>query len=65
MNISVIAIEPANFRLRVKMKLRTKVSKPPVILQLSALAIDRGWESRMRMNMGTDFQIALLGPDLT
>ena len=40
--ISVIAIEPANFRLRVKMKLRTKVSKLPAILQLSALRNERG-----------------------
>jgi hypothetical protein len=34
--------EPANFRLRVKMKLRRKVSKLPAILQLSALRSERG-----------------------
>jgi len=28
------------------------VSRLPTILQLSVLTIDRGWDSRMRMNMG-------------
>jgi hypothetical protein len=45
-------MEPASFTLPVKMKLKTKVSTLPVILQLIALAMDRGWESRMRTNIG-------------
>jgi hypothetical protein len=49
--ISATAIDPASFTLPVKMKLNTKVSTLPVILQLIALAMERGWESRVRMNM--------------
>jgi hypothetical protein len=51
-NISVTAIEPASCRLRVKIKLSTNVSKLPAILQLSALATEREWESRVRINIG-------------
>src|SRR5580700_9541173 len=38
--------------LPVKMKLSTKVSMLPVTLQLTALATERKWESRSRMNIG-------------
>ncbi|MET4788830.1 hypothetical protein ABIF64_001008 [Bradyrhizobium japonicum] len=50
---SAPAIEPATFTLPVKMKLSTKVSILPVILQLTALTIERKWESRTRMNIGS------------
>jgi hypothetical protein len=50
--ISAPAMEPASFTLPVKMKLNTNVSTLPVILQVIALAMDRGWESRMRTNIG-------------
>jgi hypothetical protein len=36
----------------VKMKLSTKVSILPVTLQLTALRMEREWESRTRMNIG-------------
>ena len=50
---SAPAIEPATFTLPVKMKLSTKVSTLPVTLQLTALTIERKWESRTRMNIGS------------
>lgn len=50
MAISVAAIEPAIFTLPVKMKLNTKVSMLPVILQVIVLTMDRGWESPVRIN---------------
>src|ERR1700745_1526862 len=49
---SAPAIEPATLTLPVKMKLSTKVSILPVILQLTALRMERKWESRTRMNIG-------------
>jgi hypothetical protein len=39
--------------LPVKMKLSTKVSILPVTLQLTALTMEREWESRTRMNIGS------------
>jgi hypothetical protein len=50
---SAPAIEPATLTLPVKMKLSTNVSILPVTLQLTALTIDRKWESRTRMNIGS------------
>src|SRR6185437_11703904 len=49
---SAPAIEPATLTLPVKMKLSTKVSILPVTLQLTALRMERKWESRTRMNIG-------------
>jgi hypothetical protein len=48
-------MDAASFVLPVKMKLKTKVSMLPVILQLMALAMDRGWESPVRINGGFMF----------
>jgi hypothetical protein len=48
--ISVTAMEPAIFAFPVKMRPSTKVSTLPVTLQLTVLAMDRGWESPVRMN---------------
>jgi hypothetical protein len=48
-----MAIDPASLTLPVKMKLNTNVSTLPVIRQLTALAIDRGWESSVRTDIGT------------
>src|SRR5215216_6215624 len=45
-------MDPASRRLPVKMRLKTNVSMLPRSLQLTALAIDRGCESRARMNIG-------------
>jgi hypothetical protein len=50
---SAPAIEPATRTLPVKMKLSTKVSILPVTLQLTALTIERKWESRTRVNIGS------------
>ena len=50
---SAPAIEPATRTLPVRMKLSTKVSILPVTLQLTALTIERKWESRTRMNIGS------------
>jgi hypothetical protein len=50
---SAPAIEPATLTLPVKMKLSTKVSTLPVTLQLTALTIEREWESRTRMNISS------------
>jgi hypothetical protein len=48
-------MDAASFVLPLKMKLKTKVSMLPVILQLMALAMDRGWESPVRINGGFMF----------
>src|SRR3954463_4017460 len=45
-------MDPASRRLPVKMTLKTNVPTLPRSLQLTALAIDRGWESRARMSIG-------------
>src|SRR4051794_30002702 len=45
-------MDPASRRLPVKMTLKTNVSTLPSSLQLTALAMDRGWESRARMSIG-------------
>jgi hypothetical protein len=48
--ISATAMDPAIFAFPVKIKPSTKVSTLPVTLQLTVLAMDRGWESPVRMN---------------
>jgi redox-regulated HSP33 family molecular chaperone len=50
---SAPAIEPATLMLPVKTKLSTKVSTLPVTLQLTALTIEREWESRTRMSISS------------
>jgi hypothetical protein len=62
---SAPAIEPATRTLPVRMKLSTKVSILPVTLQLTALTIERKWESRTRMNIGSSASgVGIKSPNL-
>ena len=56
--VSTDAIEPANTKLRVTMKLMMKVSTLPRIRQLTAFTKEREWVSGARNNMASPSDFA-------